>query len=309
MIKKLVFTAALLAPGLAYAATPVPSPASAAGFTKLAFESDFTQPFYANKANWLDCGGATSPQWFQGYIGVEYTAHAPCSNIGQGQDPAFPTGPAVLNLHWDDTQYQGAPGVIGTMIEPTDTAGHNGPFWTFYYLEIVARFTPLSLANFYSLWSVAQNGFSIEFDGLEVASSSTDSNACIHNDDSGASQCIWFQAQPPTFPGGIDYTQYHTYAWRVTSDGSTDVYWCMYIDGATQGCQSVSPTADQIAGGSTVATTIQLLNTDRGASCPGRNAPCGVTGDMYVKSVRVWTCPAWSIGNPLTHCYSSRPNP
>ena len=79
MIKGLFFTAALLMPSLAYAGNPsanlsvqvvpagvqvAPAGAQAAGYTTLAFHSDFTQPFYTNLSNWLDCAGATSPQWW-----------------------------------------------------------------------------------------------------------------------------------------------------------------------------------------------------------------------------------------------------
>lgn len=90
MIKKLVFAAALLVPGVAYAANPsapfsdqvvpagsdpiacdigpsytgsIPAPAVAAGFTHCAANYDFTQASFSNVNNWLQCpdnGGTTA---------------------------------------------------------------------------------------------------------------------------------------------------------------------------------------------------------------------------------------------------------
>ena len=286
----------------------LPADAQAAGFTKCAANYDFTQPFYATASNWLDCAGATTPQWFQGYIAVEYALHVPCSYIGQiPNDPAFPDGGPVLSIFWDDSQYVGYPGTTGTSIETTDAGGNRGPYYTFFYEEIIARMAILSPTNYYSLWSVGQDGQSIELDGLEVAWGGVDSDSCYHNNRTGAVLCIWIATNPPSGP--IDFTQYHKWAWRVTSDGVTDVQWCVYIDDVLQGCLSVFPTAGQVRGDSTIATAPQLFVTDRASACPGGHPPCGITGQMYVKSVRVWTCPAWSQANPLAHCYSSSPDP
>jgi hypothetical protein len=84
MIKQLFLTAALLAPGLAYAGNPsadlsgqivpasgsiacgvgpnytgsIPTQASTAGFTTCAANYDFTSSQFANASTWLDCYGA-----------------------------------------------------------------------------------------------------------------------------------------------------------------------------------------------------------------------------------------------------------
>src|SRR6266478_9018702 len=95
MIKKLFFTAALLVPGLANGADPsatlpvqivpsgspraIPAGAQAAGFTTLALDADFSLPFYATQSNWLDCAGATSPQWYRAWIGFGSGIAGPCS--------------------------------------------------------------------------------------------------------------------------------------------------------------------------------------------------------------------------------------
>jgi hypothetical protein len=325
MIKKLFFIAALLMPGLAYAGNPsanlpvqivppqsgppVPAPAAAAGFTQLAINSDFSLPKYATLGNWLDCAGANPPEWWQGWIGVEYGSHVPCNSTYIGQvsdDPGVPgTGP-VLHMHWDNALWQGYPNIVGNMIETTDTAAHVNPgkYFTFFYEEITARAGNLGLNNGYNLWNTGADGHSIEFDGLEVSSGGTDANACVHNNVSGTVPCTFYASYPANHRG-IDYTQYHTYAWRITSDGSTDAQWCTYIDNVKDTCVGISPAAGQIAGDITVATVPQLIVGNRGVNGP----PPSVIGDMYVKSVKVWTCPAWSPGNPLAHCYSSSPNP
>src|ERR1700730_18026778 len=101
MIKQLFFMAALLVPGLAYGGNPsadlqvqivpagsppVPAAAQAANFTTLALNSDFTSAFYANRAHWLDCAGATNPIWYNVVYGV---GPAPCSNYAIIQDPVY----------------------------------------------------------------------------------------------------------------------------------------------------------------------------------------------------------------------------
>jgi hypothetical protein len=67
MIKKLLLTAALLAPGLAYARSALrwaPRCSDyAAGFTILALNADFSQPSYTNLANWLYGSGGSLPGW------------------------------------------------------------------------------------------------------------------------------------------------------------------------------------------------------------------------------------------------------
>src|SRR6516165_10414332 len=117
MIKKLLFSAALLAPGVASAGTPsatlpgqivpagsVPAPAAAAGFTTTVLDYDFSQPFYANTANWLDCAGATTPQWWYAWVGFGAGPWgAPCSAISQATDPS--SGLPALHMIWQDSYY------------------------------------------------------------------------------------------------------------------------------------------------------------------------------------------------------------
>lgn len=100
MIKKILLTAALLVPGLAYGQVstpldppvtpagqdPTPPPqAAAAGFTTLAYNFDFSQSTYATQSNWLDCVGTdTSKPWHVGFPGG--ITSLPC-NIKQATDP------------------------------------------------------------------------------------------------------------------------------------------------------------------------------------------------------------------------------
>src|ERR1700730_17424147 len=76
-----------------------PAEAVAAGFTTLAANYDFSQPFYATQSNWLDCTGALtgasvpSATWHWGNPGLRPSL--PC-NINQATDPV--TGQPVLDI-------------------------------------------------------------------------------------------------------------------------------------------------------------------------------------------------------------------
>lgn len=136
MIRKLVFTAALLAPGVAYAANPsaafsdqvvpagsdpiacaigpaytgsIPAPAVAAGWTTCVANYDFTTSSnftfggnaynFSNMSSWLSCAGGSgpsSPLWGDDNWGGGNT---PCSYMTIGADPLYPsTVPQVLKL-------------------------------------------------------------------------------------------------------------------------------------------------------------------------------------------------------------------
>jgi hypothetical protein len=311
-IKKLFFTAALLVPGFARAfsssadlsvqiepAGPdraIPAQAKTAGFTLLAFESDFTQPFYAKGSRWLDCAGASKPQWFRG-AWPGFSNFAPCSQIRQATDPL--TGTPALEMSW----LQGEDHVSNSigLFDSSKNRARRGTFFTFYYVEVVARASRLSNNTSYALWTLAPyTGIMFEFDGIELISGPSDSDAVMHNSDAidYNGHSIWIGTMPPNI-SSWDPTQYNKYAWRVTSDGHTDSYFCQWINDTATGCTTWGATPSQIAPGT--LNTLQLaISGARG----GSNA-----GELWVKSVKIYTCPSWSRRNMTAHCYSRSPNP
>jgi hypothetical protein len=312
MLRKLFSTAALLVAGLAYACSAstdlsaqivpagsnraVPAPAQVAGFTLLAFESDFAQPFYGSASNWLDCAGASAPQWFRG-AWPGFSKFAPCSQIRQATDAL--TGTPALDMTWFQGESETS-NSIG-LFDSSKNDASNGTFFTFYYVEVIARASRLSNNTGYALWTLAPyTGIMFEFDGIEFVSGPGDSDAVMHNSSAidYPAHAIWIGTMPPNI-SSWDPTQYNKYAWRVTSDGHTDSYFCQWINDTATGCTSWGATPSQIASG-TLNTLQLMISGARG----GSNA-----GELWVKSVKIYTCPSWNRGNMAANCYSSSPNP
>jgi hypothetical protein len=136
MIKKIIFTVVMLAPGLAYGQNPsasftdqvvdpsngittcdvgppytgtIPAPAQAAGFTHCVANYDFTQtgPFtsggntyqWSNLSSWLQCAGASSPLLFNKDFGEPNN----CSDISVTTD----SGVQVLQMQYMPTDTNG----------------------------------------------------------------------------------------------------------------------------------------------------------------------------------------------------------
>jgi hypothetical protein len=293
--------------------------ANGAGFTTLVLSSDFTLPKYANPANWLNCNpngtpSIPNPEWNNGYPGFPNVV-SPCSAISQQIDPVL-GGPA-LQLHWDDSYCtRTGPFVCGTMNWLTGTAittvnsdsvGNKIPKNA--YFEVVARYDTPAAFRTMDLWSIAistnpLNG--MEWDGIEVYTSSNDSTSNEHNNDlnnvraisqnTGGGCCNTCPTcVGDTFASGIDVTQYHKYSWRVTSDGTSDGYWCAAIDDKPYGCDTWTPNAAQLA--STWQSGLALNAALRDASTIG-----GGHHNTWIKSVRIFSCAGVNSG---ATCYTA----
>ncbi len=298
-------------PPTASAAPPsggVPPGAQAAGYTTLAFESDFTQPAYANLSNWLDCTGAASPEWFLG--GGSGHSPPPCSRISMINDG----GVQVLDIKFTSADAANL-GTALTTVNSALTRGvdfPNGAYW-----EITYRVTPAGpdnnpygwLLDGFITWSNSgQLGASssyLEFDFLEDYA-----GGCCHQ---GSTIHMW-GAVPDGQRGlsvagyvvpeyHVDQTAYHTIAARITQDGTSNLAMCMYIDGQFQNC------GDMVSNGNSGATAItsaqlnerNLLILQVG---PINTTPVAATMDMLVKDVRVWTCANWkaTLNTPGNAC-------
>jgi hypothetical protein len=75
-----------------------------------------------------------------------------------------------------------------------------------------------------------------------------------------------------------DKSVYHTYGFRITSDGSTDAVVCAYIDNVFQSCGSQHPQSDQY-------TNRGILIFQNGNTSNDR--------DAFLEFVRVWSCTNW----------------
>jgi hypothetical protein len=315
MIKKLLFTAALLVPGLAYGGNPsadlsiqivpasgpaVPAAAQAAGFTTHTIADNFQDGSWNNPATWLDCAGASSPKYYMQWAG--FAVQAPCSSVSLATDPVG--GQLALRLHWQDSYYGskgGSAQAQGSLIETADGngVGRNIPYN--FYVEIVARQSLYSSHNNMALWSANSapaGNTHFEYDGLETFYPDVNNDAAIHNWDAGFHNYSWQGCLPVR--GCVDWTQYHKVAWRLTSDGVTGQFACSYVDDAVQNCQSTHPIANQINSG----WPMWLQLGSYGADANIGNGAVGV--DVWIKSVNVWSCHPINAG---LFCPSSSNNP
>ena len=253
----------------------VPAPATAAGFTTAALNADFSQPSYANLANWLyGCGGSL-PGW---------SWPGPCARVDQEFDAS--AGKNVLHL------------------QHSTSDGGNGHSWAFSYPAVY--FGPGSTNNNFpaegyfqmtfrmSAASLVQpNGTSpvlggqlavgtgnanwIEPDTLEVSANSTQyGNGSLEF--CNGSICNGIFSWPGGFPTG-DMTVYHTIGILWTSDGTSDYWKCAFLDGNFTGCAGWNVTNP-----STLSNHQFVI-----ANGPGNAGTNNV--DWYLQSMQMWVCP------------------
>jgi hypothetical protein len=178
MIKKLIFTAALLAPGVAYGGDPsadlsvqvepasppappsngitcaigpnyigtIPAGAQAAGYTTCAANYDFTTSAFTNTATWLNCPGQAPANalWFLTYSGSN--SSPVCSDATIVNDPI--TNQPVLKFTFTSTDYNNNHAIIELDSRNPHPAG--GPGNTFplgMYLDLTVRYDATSFAN------------------------------------------------------------------------------------------------------------------------------------------------------------------
>jgi hypothetical protein len=287
----------------------VPLGAQAAGYTTLAFESDFTQPAYANLSNWLDCAGAAAPQWFLG--GGAGFPPPPCSRISMINDG----GVQVLDIKFTSADAAN----LGTALVTLNSAFTrgvdfpNGAYWeATYRLTAAGRDNnPFgSLVAGFITWSnsggLGASSSYMEFDFLEsYASGCCRDGSVIHMWGAvpfGQGDLVVSGYGLPEYP--VDLTAYHTIAARITQDGASNLAMCMYIDGQFQNCRDMVSAGYS---GAAAITPAQLNERNLLALQVGpvvNTTPVAATMDMLVKDVRIWTCANWkgTLNTPGNAC-------
>jgi hypothetical protein len=262
---------------------PTPPPgAVAAGFSTLAFNSDFAQPFYATQSNWLGCYSPTSGfptgtyQWYQG--GWNDANEPPC-NANQVFDSV--AGSNVLDVQWQpsyNNQYSRNNIVIQTENHDTTKVADFGSAYFEAALRLTAATNPnhVPVGAFWTWGTESSRGRAspIEWDFVEFYDDPGCCGGSIHNwgNNNDPSQSIW------VVPAGFDPTVYHTYGFRITSDGSTQIEGCGYLDGKLMGCIDAKATT----------TEFNLRNY-----VVIQNGGTTSVSDLYIKYVRVWSCANW----------------
>ena len=332
MIKILLLTAALLAPDLAYGQVTapldppvVPAPAAAAGFTTLAAHYDFTQTL---PANWIDCipsDGAAHMFYFgaQSYFRTDVAAqNPPCSSVSQATDPL--TGGLALKLAWlpsyasflSDCYF-----CAGVGISLVNKAGtHYTAFPANSYIRIRYRRTPTQTGTYWGFYNplavlngTLNSNAEIEYDIIEDYGSSLVGayDSAIHvTGTPGDGGYVWdgactsasgnVCASGPYLGAGYDPTQYHTYDLLTTSDGSTSIVSCSFVDVPTPGTSASIACLNFHGPGSAQYHQYNVLSFGGECQINGSGA-CytipAVEEDAWITDIEVWTCPGWTSGS------------
>lgn len=316
MIKNLFFAVTLLMPALAYGASGsanltilvvpasgagVPGPAAAAGFTTQALNADFTSPAYSNKATFINECGATATLRFYwsrflsttglscndiavvsdgGSLPQVFTISYPPSEWMTGGD----TGAA--NLNYPGYAYQ--PG-IPCAVWPA------GCFPIEFYIESVFRTSeaswhqPGTIGHMY-LDTIGRN---IKPDHTYPANNWFEwiawETTQPPDPNFGAGMADAFNFGPVTF-WNMDATQYHKVGVLVTSDESTNIWKCTWVDDAFQVCQGFPQPGAQVTNYTQHDNDISI-----GFGTFNNVAPT-VPIQLWFQYIKIWTCSGYQTG-------------
>ena len=306
-------------------APPVPAPAQAAGFTHCALNMDFTTSAvdgngvnWQNPNTWLaECNGSLPVNNTYFRLTFNDSTHgqvprAPCNRAFIIND----NGTTVFDLRllasdytnnsydtiafeWPTTSW-GGNGISGQCCLPGGGPLGNGMF-TPKMIEFTIRVPSSTFAN---LTPGSDSGL------LDFWQDQCNACGLGYNTDGSAPEpeIDYFETHASTFtgstiqvnsfqtcPGGsfssacasLDILNYHTYGLLDTSDGVNGRGGCFYIDGAKSNCSTDVSDFTRWTNGK----LISMWNT--AANCYGGvKGSCLTSGsaDIYIKSVRVWTC-------------------
>jgi hypothetical protein len=304
LITQLLFAAALFLPSLAHGADPsanfsvqvvppgsgptVPPQAAAQGYTALALNADFS------KGIDIDCEGegneTQAHQWYTGMQGVVNTFQG-AAGCGAGLNPAAnPNGPimwpfvdpatkdTVLNIRRTTTPststYQGNMGSILGRVAVTSLS-YNQDHGTKYpinvYVECVERMWPIDVMG---MWSNCWGGGDLS-PGAEIDINEIHSSSSYGYGNPTALWWKWDECGGCAFGGGDILKvlpswrpdEYHKYGILLYQTSATNMHFCGYIDDIQIQCNDVTPSARELAQGSS-----WLLSMTTGNPCCGEGA-------------------------------------
>jgi hypothetical protein len=341
---------------------PSTAPAEAVhvGFTAMVLCNDFTQPL-PNSAgtttdpNYWGCVGHGTGGVLNGQVWWPQSSSVGCSDFDQEVDST--TGQLTQHIQFLASQY--APGVVGWNQYATDDGSGNhvpgqGHYLAFPLASLIEYTIRDNLSSHQNCGSnqnsdwwngvhESQSGVGVfERDVIEnygpgmpgVCQNWTGFSA-LHNWNvggqgsliwgalGGCPQAIANKCTDPTW-----FNHYHTYGMLTTTDGSTGISNCGYVDHIFMGCAQFNGDHFCLAGSPNqagcygereqltmiVGSDGQGCNTVADCTANPRNNTGVPPGDIhvYIESIRVWSCPAWNAGgdprisNPgVNTCYSN----
>jgi len=220
-----------------------------------------------------------------------------CGVVSQKTDPSF--GNLALDMQYQ-SQYAGTnkPELntvnIQTVSPSYPTTG--GTFFPHGYFEAVYRFVhPPTFNNWQTAWWTpgGEHGDShIEFDFTETWSDRPNMNGNMIDGTHTSLNIIQMYAiNYGTGPGQIDLSQYHKFAVLVTGNGATEAG-CAYVDDKFQGCAS-TPVLEAFN-----PHYVQMWNSVHCSENVNDTSSCLTANsfgntDVWVKSIRIWSCVNW----------------
>jgi hypothetical protein len=343
MIKQLIFTVGLLAPGLAYGQNPsasftdqvvpagsdpiacdvgtpyigsIPAPAQAAGFTHCVANYDFTQTGsftsggniyqWTNLSSWLECAGASSPLLYE----HDYGDPSNCSDISITTDG----GAQVLQMIYTPTDTNGQ-----TWLATDSSTGYPNSAGirthTGFYTEEVWRQTPASFDTCQSympgciqfdFWSIQVSSSCPSCTDLEFDFVETYGNGSGGgNGTSGGGSAIGASACFQCI-SGYDRTEYNTYGGfnTVTNSGSPNYEDCWVLNGISRSlCGSTTVDATSLDD-----TTIEFYPMMVGPQATGGNnskCPGGTCSPTGTLTAYIQRMTIWSCAGYSTNTSGS----
>jgi hypothetical protein len=334
MIKRLFFTAALLAPGFAYAGDPsanlqvqivpaggtacdtgtnaptIPAVAQAAGFTTCALYLDFTAGGYAaNTANYVKNCGSTLQHPFDALMidtrNGSYQGEYPCNRTSIVTSPH---GAQTLHIQTPLSEMNG-PHIMMRFQWPS-IGGTDSFLPVANYNEIVFELVGRDQSggghnpDVFNWWHRADDNAppNREFDDIEIFSGgyTTASTYTQYFLNQGVGACCG--------PDGVDWSQPHRWGTLTTSDESTGIAMCNYLDGVLKNCSQMQPTgsASDIQSQYSFRRNNMVLEIGNQGSDPSSFVS---NIDVYIHKIQYWACANWQTATCPSAVVMNPPNP
>jgi hypothetical protein len=284
----------------------VPPVAAAAGFTTLAVNYDFSSVAYADpNTNWLDCTDSDDTKiWHLGSPGVPSGVTYGGCDIHQKFDSV--AGANVLNVHLDvNTNPCNSWGAYcSTSLETRNEISHAiSASYPNKYFEAVVRIEgtypqgPFNGPAAAWEWPVGDNGLEGDNVELQYDSGGYGNDGVVNwctscNGVNTAAWITWNSNYNQNIPSGWSPTAYHKYGMLTTSDGSTAITMCWFIDDVLQSCTDAPEVQSYM-----YTQRKFLIMTAYAAGGDGQgtgNAPgIIVSRNLDVQYMKIYSCDQW----------------
>jgi hypothetical protein len=285
------------AAGPTYAGSiPAPAAQSGVGFTTCALNADFSNSLYSNTSTWINECGATTPWRF--YLGYRYSTGAPCSRADIENDGSV--GKNVLHIQFQPGDSSTGNGIFSFTWPGAWLTTTGSPYLpNEMFLQTTFRISSATLTSSwkppgpFDFW--LQSNRAPCTSGTGTCPPSWFENDFMETDNVGQGGVFpwggglidWSNGNAiygPVVTGTIDPTQYHTLGVLLTSDESSAIAKCVWIDGSPQGCNSMTSSSASAPWNYPQHNNIVDVFLGSGGNTISNNM------DIYIQDIRVWEC-------------------